>query len=86
MTGLKASKACWRLVAKFYRQKYHGRLQKIENQRKRLVQLEASIIGVRSYNKQLTEKLEVLERQVEEFKPAFVLQQIRAGNVTEVND
>ena len=32
------------------------------------------------------EELSVLKRQVEEFKPAFILQQIRAGNVTKVED
>ncbi len=31
-------------------------------------------------------ELSVLKRQVEEFKPAFILQQIRAGNVTEVEN
>ena len=32
------------------------------------------------------EELSILKRQVEEFKPAFILQQIRAGNVTEVEN
>ena len=47
----------------------------------------------RYFNRKLTAKLEaqekelsVLKRQVEEFKPAFILQQIRAGNFTEVED
>ena len=46
-----------------------------------------------SFEHKLTEKLKaqeeelsVLKRQVEEFKPVFILQQLRAGNVTEVKN
>ncbi len=60
--------ACWKMVAKSYRLKYHYRLRKIRNQQSRLRQLEESIVGVRAYNTQLKYKLEAQEEELSSLK------------------